>query len=96
MNIDIMNKDMVYPVDRKYDLICFHAAQAVEKFLKGYIIQKGQQAEKTHNLEILLAEAISIDASFKVMSAECAFLKSNMPITTQSQPYYKICHNGGY
>jgi HEPN domain-containing protein len=74
MNIDIMNKDMAYPADRKYDLICFHAAQAVEKFLKGYIIQNGRQAEKTHNLAILIVEAIDIDASFEVISAECALL----------------------
>jgi HEPN domain-containing protein len=74
MNIDIMNKDMVYPSDRKYDLVCFHAAQAVEKFLKGYIIQKGRQAEKTHNLEILLVETLSIDDSFEAISAACALL----------------------
>jgi HEPN domain-containing protein len=74
MNIDIINNDMVYPADRKYDLVCFHAVQAVEKFLKGYIIQKGRQAEKTHNLEILLVETINIDESFEAISAECALL----------------------
>jgi HEPN domain-containing protein len=74
MNVDIMNKDMVYPSDRKYDLICFHAAQAVEKFLKGYIIQKGQQTEKIHNLEVLLAEAMSIDESFEAIRSECVLL----------------------
>jgi HEPN domain-containing protein len=74
MSIDIMNRDTAYPSDRKYDLICFHATQAVEKFLKGYSIQKGRQVKKIHNLEILLAEAMSIDASFGAIRAECALL----------------------
>jgi HEPN domain-containing protein len=74
MNIDIMNKDTVYPADRKYDPICFHATQAVEKFLKGYIISKGRQVEKIHNLEILLTEAMSIDMSFIKIRQECMLL----------------------
>jgi HEPN domain-containing protein len=74
MNIDIMNKDMVYPPDRKYDLICFHATQAVEKFLKGYIIKNGRQVEKLHNLEFLLTEAMNIDATFGTIRPQCMLL----------------------
>jgi HEPN domain-containing protein len=71
---DIMNKNMVYPADRKYDPICFHATQAVEKFLKGYLISKGRQVETIHNLEILLTEAISIGTSFGIIRQECLLL----------------------
>jgi hypothetical protein len=31
-----------YPEDQMYNVICFHATQAVEKFLKGYIINNGK------------------------------------------------------
>jgi HEPN domain-containing protein len=37
LNIEILNKDITHPADRKSDIICFHATQAVEKFLKGFI-----------------------------------------------------------
>jgi HEPN domain-containing protein len=74
MNIDIMNKDMAYPPDRKYDLVCFHATQAVEKFLKGYVIKNGRQVEKVHNLEILLAEAMGLDSAFETIRSECMVL----------------------
>jgi HEPN domain-containing protein len=45
MSIVILRSDTVYPPDRKYDIICFHAAQAVEKYLKGYILNNGAEAE---------------------------------------------------
>ena len=38
--------------------------EAVERFLKGYLIAKGWTLIRTHDLERLLKEAISLDASF--------------------------------
>jgi HEPN domain-containing protein len=74
-SIVILKSDTVYPPDRKYDIICFHATQAVEKFLKGYILSNGnKKVEKIHNLEILLNNAMAIDKSFKDISAECLLL----------------------
>ncbi|MBS1515449.1 MAG: HEPN domain-containing protein [Bacteroidetes bacterium] len=35
------------------DVICFHAQQAIEKFLKSYLISKEVVNKKTHNLEFL-------------------------------------------
>lgn len=38
--------------------------QAVEKYLKGYLINKGWKLRKTHDLKVLLDEAIKYDSSF--------------------------------
>lgn len=36
-----------------YDTACFHAQQAVEKFLKGYMAWREQAIPRTHDLEEL-------------------------------------------
>ena len=39
--------------DGPYDTACFHAQQAVEKYLKGLLVFRGQPFPPTHNLEQL-------------------------------------------
>ena len=39
--------------------------QAVEKYLKGYLISRGWKLKKTHDLEVLISEAISQDKGFE-------------------------------
>jgi HEPN domain-containing protein len=36
------------------DIACFHCQQAVEKYLKTFLVFKNQDFPKTHNLDILL------------------------------------------
>lgn len=40
---------------------CFHCQQAVEKFLKAFLIANGIEIKKTHNIEYLLSECSDID-----------------------------------
>lgn len=44
--------------------VCFHCQQAVEKFLKAYLIANGVDIHKTHNIEFLLTECSDIDKDF--------------------------------
>ncbi len=44
--------------------ICFHCQQAVEKFLKAFIIANGIEIKRTHNIEFLLSECADIDKDF--------------------------------
>jgi len=44
--------------------VCFHCQQVVEKYLKAYLIAKGVEIKKTHNIEFLLAECEEYDADF--------------------------------
>lgn len=39
--------------------------EAVERYLKGYLVAKGWKLIKTHDLSVLVSEAISHDAHFK-------------------------------
>ena len=43
---------------------CFHCQQAVEKFLKAFLIANGIEIKKTHNIEYLLSECSDIDPDF--------------------------------
>jgi HEPN domain-containing protein len=45
--------------------ICFHCQQAVEKFLKAFLIANGVEIKKTHNIEFLLSECAEFDSDFE-------------------------------
>jgi HEPN domain-containing protein len=47
--------------------VCFHAQQAVEKYLKAYLISNGNDIKKTHNIEYLLSECETIDPDFSAI-----------------------------
>jgi HEPN domain-containing protein len=44
--------------------VCFHCQQAVEKFLKAFLIANGINVKKTHNIEFLLSECSDIDKDY--------------------------------
>ena len=44
--------------------VCFHCQQAAEKFLKAFLISRGIDIKKTHNIEFLLAECSDFDFDF--------------------------------
>jgi HEPN domain-containing protein len=46
------------------DACCFHAQQAAEKYLKGYLVSKFVIFPKTHDLQSLLNSCIEINNSF--------------------------------
>ena len=48
-----------------YDTACFHAQQVVEKYLKAFLQENGQQFPKTHNLVHLLELCLTIDRDFE-------------------------------
>jgi len=69
-------EDKKIPDDWKNDQICNHATQAVEKMLKGFIIQNGQKIEKTHNIAQIWIKANNIDNSFEKIKVECHLLNN--------------------
>ena len=46
------------------DAACFHCQQAVEKYLKAYLVSRGVAPEKTHKLERLIEECSKWDKAF--------------------------------
>ena len=70
--IDIINIDEIiegkkHPLEMKYNLICFHATEAAEKLLKGYIrnYDININIRKIHNLNYLNDKIIEFDNYFK-------------------------------
>ncbi|MCK4386237.1 MAG: HEPN domain-containing protein [candidate division Zixibacteria bacterium] len=46
------------------DIIAFLIQQAIEKYLKGYLIYHGWELKKIHDLQELVNEATKLDKSF--------------------------------
>lgn len=46
------------------DVVANHIQQAVEKYLKGYLIYRGWELIKTHDIEFLLSEAAKYEKAF--------------------------------
>ena len=71
--------EVYYPADRKYNIICFHTTQAVEKILKGFLINNGKIPDRIHDLDVLLKTAIEIDNSFSEIIDYCLILNKLIP-----------------
>ena len=56
------------------DIICYLCSQSVERLLKGYLVYKNQQIEKTHNLPYLNNLCKKYDNRFEIIKMECSIL----------------------
>jgi HEPN domain-containing protein len=56
------------------EIICYHCAQSVEKYLKAYLVSLDIVPEKTHNLRFLNGLCIERDNDFQAISISCDFL----------------------
>jgi len=72
INALLKNKDV--PEEYNYVSICFHATQAVEKFIKGFIVGNEEMVKKTHNLDYVQNIAESINKNFSLIRNECLLL----------------------
>jgi HEPN domain-containing protein len=59
---------------KHYEIICYHCAQAAEKYLKGYLTYKDIIPEKTHDLRFLNNLCMEEDNNFEDIITECAFI----------------------
>lgn len=52
--------------EEKYsNVVLFHIHQAVEKYLKGFLIYKGWKLKKIHDIEVLITEAVIFNKEFQ-------------------------------
>ena len=51
----------------RYDPICFHAQQCVEKYLKACLTERGTAFPKTHDLPLLLSRVAPADSKWSVL-----------------------------
>jgi HEPN domain-containing protein len=51
------------------DTVCFHMQQCVEKYLKAFLVYRGMEISKTHNLSLVLHQCMELDSSFKELES---------------------------
>jgi HEPN domain-containing protein len=54
---DLRNVEIIFrsaEEDKPFDTVCFHCQQAVEKYLKGFLVFLDMKVIKTHNIEVLI------------------------------------------
>ena len=57
------------------EIICYHCEQAVEKYLKGFLVSKDQIPPKTHDLTLLCNLCSEQDQNFVNILPQCSYLK---------------------
>lgn len=57
-------KDELASENPATDTVCFHMQQCVEKYLKAFLVSKGEEISKTHNLAFILQRCVEIDRGF--------------------------------
>jgi len=61
---DLESAKLIYVQKGYFDEVVFLIHQAIEKYLKGYLIFHGWKLKKIHDIETLLVEAMKYDESF--------------------------------
>lgn len=54
--------------------VCFHAQQAAEKYLKGFLAFYEKNIRKIHDLKALLEECQNVDSSFRELDDDTTVL----------------------
>ena len=67
----IIIQNVIFLNDAPYDLCCFHAQQAAEKYLKAYLIANRIEFPFTHNLITLLLLCKQKNNSFSEIEKNC-------------------------
>ena len=72
---DLTTVDLIIPSeDPPWDIVVFHAQQAAEKFLKAFLVARGQQPPKIHDLPRLLKLCVAFAPDLASFVDECVFL----------------------
>jgi HEPN domain-containing protein len=81
------------------DNACFHCQQAIEKYLKAYLIYHGKDIERTHNIILLLSQCSVFDTVFETIdplninayAVQGRYPDTNiMPEKEEAEAYYKL------
>lgn len=57
--------------DVPWDMVTFHAQQAAEKYLKGFLVYQARRPPKTHDLVELLAICADFDQDLSSLKPDC-------------------------
>jgi len=72
LNLAIFSSANMWPTP--YEIICFHCQQAVEKYLKWFLVLNDIEPPKIHDLEELEKLCETIEPQFSVIYEKCSVL----------------------
>ena len=64
------------------EIVCFHCQQAVEKYLKAFIVYNDREPPKIHDLTELLKQCCEFNSDISAFSQKCKFL---MPFAVRNR-----------
>ncbi len=70
-DLDVQAAEILLTQNGPLAIAAFHLQQAIEKYLKGYLLFTGHPLRRIHDLEILLQQAASQDTNFAQFLAAC-------------------------
>lgn len=71
---DYKSAKILFEYDGDYGIVAFHCQQAIEKYLKGYLLLVNQQLEKGHSLVLLIKKAQKFDKDINIYMKDCAYI----------------------
>lgn len=73
---DIKSAKILFEHDADNEMVCFHCQQAIEKYLKGYLIFKMGELQEGHSLVKLCKKAMACDKIFSKYLKDLAFVNT--------------------
>jgi HEPN domain-containing protein len=74
---DILDADNNIAAEQTpWDMVCFHAQQAAEKYLKALLVARGELPPRIHDLDALLERCLAHDPTLSDLRADCTDLAS--------------------
>lgn len=64
-------RNNITAAETPWAVVCFHAQQAAEKYLKAFLVHRGYQPEKIHALDRLLVECLAFDQNLNGLKEDC-------------------------
>ncbi|MBC7227145.1 MAG: HEPN domain-containing protein [Thermoflexales bacterium] len=88
-DLDLQAAEILLTLGGPLPIVAFHLQQAVEKYLKGFLLSTGWTLRRIHDLELLLQDAIDRDEDFAPFLPFCQrateyYLETRYPLGIQS------------
>jgi HEPN domain-containing protein len=73
---DLRSAKILFEHEADNEIICFHCQQAIEKYLKGYIIYSSGELKEGHSLLKLCKYVMSTEKTFNDLLKDMAFVNT--------------------
>jgi len=83
---DVRTVEILLREEGDAEIAGFHLQQAVEKYLKGYLLSQGWELQRIHNLEVLLNETIRFEPEMERFRELCE--EATVFYTLERYPFF--------